>query len=128
MDLSARKVVERTIDILDPATKAETGLKVTLMSPRDPRLDKLRKQISQKQLSLQVKNKVPNIDEIKNDRKLILFTAITRWDWTGEANWKGEHLELNRRNFNEVCDEAEWIQDQIDEAFGELESFFQPAE
>lgn len=123
MEISNIKVIERTIDIVDPGTKEKLGITVTLMSPRDPRLDKLRDAISQKQLQLQTKNKVQKVDDIKADRLKILFAATTKWDW-GDNVWDGEKPELKPVVFNDVMDRAPWFMDQIDEAFGETESFF----
>jgi len=123
-DISEIKVIERTIEIVHPATKAPLGIDVVLMSPRDPRLDKLRKQISQQQISAQSKGRVEKVDELKARRHKILFAAIISWTWKGDANWKGEKPDLTPRIFGEIAEEAEWFIDQIDEAFGDLESFF----
>lgn len=127
-DLSKIKTVERTIEILHPATKEELGVSVTLMSPNDPRLDTLRKQVSQKQLALQAKGKVEKVEDVKATRHKILFTAITRWDWRGDANFNGEKPDLTPANFNEIVEELPWFMQQLDEEFGEIERFFQAAE
>lgn len=127
MEISNIKVIERTIDILNPATKEKLGIQITLMSPKDPRLDKLRDAISQKQLTLQTKNKVQKVDDLKADRLKILFAAITGWDW-GENKWDGETPELKPVVFNDIMERAPWMMEQIDEAFSEAESFFNNAE
>lgn len=127
-DLSEIKVIERDIEILHPATKEELGVTVTLMSPLDQRLDKLRNQLAQKQLSVESKGKVLKVDEIRENRKRVLFAAITKWNWRGDVNWQGEKPELNPKMFNEIADELPWFIDQLDEAFGETERFFQRPE
>lgn len=132
MDLSEIKVVEKDVKIVHPSNKAFTGLTVTLMSPNDERLDKLRNQITQQQISQQAKNKTPKVEELKANRRKILFAAMTKWDWgigdDGEqVLWFGEKPELNPRVWGEIYDSASWIVDQIDTEFGELESFFQTA-
>lgn len=126
MEISNIKVVERTIEIVDPGSKEKLGITHTLMSPRDPRLDKLRDAISQKQLQLQTKGKVQKVDDVKADRLKILFAATTGWDW-GEHTWDGEKPELKPVVFNDIMERSPWYLEQIDEAFGETESFFNNA-
>jgi len=128
-ELSQVKVVERDIEIVHPSTKAEMGITITLMSPNDKRLDKLRDQVGQKQIAIQAKGKVQKIDEIKENRQRILFAAITKWNWHEDADgeqavWNGEVPDLTPKNFNEICNELSWFRDQIDEAFAETERFF----
>ena len=128
MDLSEIRVVERVIHIVHPSSKEYLNIDVVLMSPRDPRLDKLRKQITQQQLSAQTKGRVEKVDELKSRRHKILLAAIVRWEWKEDASWKGEKPDLTPKVFGEIAEEAEWFIDQIDEAFGDVESFFTTAE
>lgn len=123
-DISEIKVVERTIDILHPGTKENLGIKVTLMSPKDPRLDKLRNQIAQQQIAAQSKGQVEKVADLKARRHRILLAAITKWEWEGDANWHGVKPDLTPKVFNEIAEEAGWLIDQIDEAFAETERFF----
>jgi hypothetical protein len=127
MDISTIKVVERTIDIVNPGTKEPLGVTVTIMSPKDERLNKLRDSIAQKQLQLQAKGKVQKVDDLHADRRKIIFAAIVRWDW-GTNNWEGEKPELTPAVFRDIDEKASWFVEQINEAFGELESFFTAAE
>ena len=135
MDIALIKPVDRKVKILHPATKEEIGIVVTIMSPRDKRLDGLRNQQAQKQLNLQTKNKSQKVDDLKSDRRKILFAAITHWEWGVDAN--GEANSFNGESpsnitpliLKEIDDsDAAFIIEQIDDAFGEWESFLQVAE
>ena len=127
MDISSIKVIERDIEIVNPGTKEKLGIVVTIMSPKDDRLNKLRDSIAQKQLQIQAKGKVQKIDDLNADRRKIIFAAIVRWDW-GVNTWEGQKPELTPAILNDIDEKASWFVEQINEAFGELESFFTSAE
>lgn len=123
-DLSKIKPVEQVVDVLHPGDKSELGIKVTIMSPADNRLDSLRRMLTQKKLAEQAKGRVPKVEEMRDDRIKILHAAITAWDW-GDNDWKGDTPELpNIRELKEMDVEASWLIAQIDKAFGDDESFF----
>lgn len=126
-DLANIKMVERPVEIINPQTKEPFGVTVWMMSPQDERMDALRKQIAQKQVTWQTKNKTPKVDELKADRLKVLFAATTKWDW-GSNTWEGKTPELIPLVFNDICTRAPWFMEQLDEAFGETESFFESAE
>jgi hypothetical protein len=135
MDIASIKPVDRKVKILHPATKEELGIVVTIMSPRDKRLDGLRNQQAQKQLNLQTKNKAQKVDDLKNDRRKILFSAITNWEWGTDPDGEPNSFNGERPNsitplvLKEIDDsDAAFIIEQIDDAFGEWESFLQIAE
>lgn len=126
-DISQIGYVERTVAILHPATKEPIGVSVTLMSPDDKRMTRVKDKITNERLSLESKGKAFKADQVKANRNLILFTAMTGWEWEGEANWDGEKPDLTPKNVNDVFDRAPWFMKQVDDAFSELESFFTEA-
>lgn len=126
-DLANLKMIERPVEIINPQTKEPWGVQVWMMSPQDERLDTLRKQIAQKQVGWQSKNKTPKVDELKADRLKVLFAATTKWEWNGNT-YEGRTPELTPLEFNNICTKSPWFMEQLDEAFGEQESFFENAE
>ena len=131
-DLSEIQPVSRTIEILHPGNGRPIGVRVSLMSLDDERLSKIRRAITDKRLHLEARAKTFKAEEIEANRMAILTTAITGWEWyspTGEkedcAKFKGEVPDFNRTNVKEVLTDLSWFGDQINEALGETESFFE---
>lgn len=127
-DLASIEYVEKTIQIVHPATKEELGVAVTIMSPDDKRMEAIKTKILDQQLKLQAGNKNLKADQIKHNRDMILFRAITGWEWSKDATFDGEKPELTQRNVLAVFEKLPWFRNQVDEGFSELESFFSEAE
>lgn len=127
-DLANIGYVERTIQIVHPATKAPLDVSVTLMSPDDKRLDPYRNALTNKRLGEQAKNKHAKAEELSKDRDMFLFRAMTGWEWEGDTSFHDEKPEFKQVNVMRVFDELPWFRKQIDEAFSELESFFSEAD
>lgn len=123
-DISEINYVEKTIEILHPATKEPIGINVKVMSPDDPRLDRIKTNIMDQRLALEAKGKNFKAEQINKNRDMILFRAITEWEWTGTTNFEGEKPELNQVNVLAVFNKLPWFRKQIDEGFSELEGFF----
>lgn len=124
MDISDIKYIEKEIEIIHPATKEPLGIFISLMSPDDDRMLRLKKQIGDKRAQIESKGKYLKTEELIRNRHMVLFTAITGWRWEGDAKFKGEKPELNQKNAFEMFEELPWLVNQIDEQFSELESFF----
>lgn len=128
-DLSTIEYIEKTVRIVHPNNKEDLGIAVSLMSPEDPRLEPIKTKILDQQLKLQASNKTLKAEQIKHNRDMILFRAITGWEWTKDARgdaalWEGEKPELNQKNVLDIFAKHAWFRNQVDEAFSELESFF----
>ena len=94
------------------------------MSPDDPRLERIKTKILDERLALEAKGKNFKADQINKNRDMILFRAMTAWDWSGDTTFEGEKPELNQVNVLKVFAKLPWFRTQIDEAFSELEGFF----
>ena len=123
-DLSEIIYVEKTVEIVHPATKEPLGVSVTLMSPDDKRLERIKTRIMDERLALEAKGKNFKADQINKNRDMILFRAMTGWEWFGDTSFEGEKPELNQLNVLKVFSKLPWFRSQIDESFSELESFF----
>lgn len=123
-DISEINYVEKTVEIVHPATKELLGISVSLMSPDDPRLERIKTKILDERLALEAKGKNFKADQINKNRDMILFRAMTAWDWSGDTTFEGEKPELNQVNALKVFAKLPWFRTQIDEAFSELEGFF----
>ncbi len=129
MDIGKFTYTERRFEILTPdEAKDPTGIFITIMSPDDPRLKSTRAAISDKAGALQARGKTFKTDEIHRNRHLLLFKAITKWEWTGTAQIDGEKPELTEKNFRALAERFPWFVDQIDEEFSKADSFFQVTE
>lgn len=128
-DLSEIKTSDRTIEILHPATGEKLGVQVTLVSIDDDRLQKLKRQITDRRLHLEARGKTFKAEEIEENKNNLLFTATTGWTWGKDADgeqqtFHGEVPEHNRKNFTAVVTELPWFGDQINEAVGDTKAFF----
>lgn len=123
-DISEISYVEKTIEIVHPATKEPLGISVTVMSPDDPRLETIKTKIMDERLSLEAKGKNFKAEQINKNRDMVLFRAMTGWKWSGDTTFKGDKPEFVQVNVLTVFNELPWFRKQIDEAFSELEGFF----
>lgn len=124
VDISQISYVEKTVEIKHPATKEALGITVTLMSPDDPRLEVTKSKIMDERLALEAKGKNFKAEQINKNRDMILFRAMTKWEWSGDMNFEGEKPEFVQVNVLKVFNKLPWFRQQIDEAFSELEGFF----
>ena len=133
VDLANMQPSERTIEILDPGSKRPVGVRVTVVSIDDDKLTKVKRAITDKRLYLEQRGKSFKSEDIEENRNNILLASITGWEWynpdpsdaANHAMFNGEVPEFNRRNVANVITTLRWFGDQINEAIGETESFFQ---
>ena len=85
MDISDIKYVEKEVEILHPATKEPLGIFISLMSPDDDRMLRLKKNIGDKRAQIESKGKYLKTEELIRNRHLVLFTAMTGWRWEGDT-------------------------------------------
>jgi len=123
-DIASIIYTEKRVEILHPATKEPLGVTVTLMAPDDKRLDRTKDAITNQVLALQAKNKSLNAEQIKHNRNMVLFRAMTGWEWSGEMTFHDEKPDFNQKNVFAVLNELPWFLKQVDEEFSELEGFF----
>lgn len=132
----------RDIEILHPATKKKLGVRIDLVSIDNERLAAKRREITNRRLYLEQRNKSFTADELEENKIGLLFASMIGWEWyaqpavidedTGitieEAQeqpvFEGEVPEFNLRNVKRVFKKLSWFADQVFEAVGETEAFF----
>lgn len=125
MDLSTLKPVERTIEILNPVNGQEIGVRISLVSINDERLKKVKRRIQDEKLRLEARGKNFKSEDIEENRNVLIFNAITGWDWSGDTNFHGEKPVFNLKNITDVMNELPWLREQVEEAISDEQAFFQ---
>lgn len=95
MDLGTLIPVERVVDVLDPRNGKPTGLKLTIAHDSDPRVVK-----AMRALWDEAREKGGE-DESRGLRATMAH--IVGWEWTGDANFKGDKPKFTPENLAEVC-------------------------
>lgn len=124
MDLSKIKPVERLYEILHPATGEEVGITVGIMSLDDDRLRTIKRQIQDKKTHLEARGKSFTAKQIEENQRMLVFTAMTSWEWRGDANWNNEIPAFNQKNVFEIFETIPWFLTQLSNEIGLTESFF----
>jgi len=95
MDLSTLVPVERTVDVLHPKTNEPTGLQLTVAHESDPRvMEAVRKIYDEARTG-------GGLDADRGRR--LTMAHVVGWNWTGEAQFKGERPEFSQEKLAEVC-------------------------
>lgn len=131
-EISDRKPSERTIDIMDPATFEPFGITVSIMALDDPRMKRIKRQLTDRRNAAATKGKMIKSEEMEEEGSNLLLAAMTAWKWgkdsNGEQNtFHGEVPDFTPRNVKEVFEELPWFKRQVDEAVGDDRSFFNPS-
>jgi hypothetical protein len=138
MDLATLKPTTRHIEIKHPATGEPLGIRVTIVSMDDDRLSGIKREIMDRRLHLESRNKRFKAEEIETNTVRLLFAATLEWEWynptgnEGDEGYKadampvfnGEQPAFNERNFKAIVKELPWFRDQINEELGETKAFF----
>lgn len=125
MDICEIKPVQREIDIVHPASGEPLGIKVTVLSLNDPKMSYLKRRIVNQRLELERRGKTFKADDIEENNVALLIAAMVDWKWEGDIDFQGEKPEFNEKNIKEVFKSLPWFKNQISEAVGDEESFFQ---
>lgn len=80
-DISTIKPNEDILEIKHPKTDAILGVRVGLRSIDDEALQRVKRQIRDARNKLQARNKSFTAKEEDENEKLLIFTAMTFWEW-----------------------------------------------
>lgn len=95
MDLSTLVPVERTVDVMNPKTNEPTGLRLTVAHESDPRvMEAARKIYDEARIA-------GGLDPERGRR--LTMAHVVGWEWTGEAQFKGERPDFSQEKLAEVC-------------------------
>lgn len=128
MDLSTLKPVERIVSILHPATGVEIGVNVTLVSLTDDSMKRIKRNIQNEKLRLEQRGKSFKADDMEENGKTLLFSAMKGWEWSNGATFNGSVPTFNQANVFKVLDELPWFRQQLEEAVSDEAAFFQISE
>lgn len=138
MDISNLKPQERTVEILHPQSGERLGIRVSIMSIDDPRLDRQKRVFRDEANRLSARGKYVKAEQEENNSRDLLFAATTGWEWynpTGTEktpgydaekmpSFNGETPEYNERNFKAVVKELPWFTRQLVSEIDEEKAFF----
>lgn len=141
-DLANLKPKPRTLEILHPATGANLGVRMTVVSVDDDRLRKVKRDLRNKRLALEQRGKSFTAKEEEENMQDLLIAACIGWEWynpTGsEGNegfdaeempeFEGEVPQFNPRNFKRVVEALPWFGTQISAFISETKDFFDNSE
>lgn len=135
MDIAAIVSTDRKVEIVHPATGERIGVRIKLVSIDDDRLTKVKRSIADRKIHLQARAKDFKAEELEENRHNLLFAAMLEWEWYSQdatndtpaieqPTFNGEVPEFNRRNAIDVFNKLPWFADQVNEAVGETQAFF----
>lgn len=124
VDLASIEPNDRTIEITHPGTGENIGVRVTVMSANDVRMQKTRRQLTDKRLSDHQKNKALTSEQAEENGNRLIFAAMTGWEWYDDASFNGEIPAFNRLNVFAVFSKLPWFREQLDTAIADDEAFF----
>ena len=122
MDISTLNYKECVVEILQPKTKEGLGIFVTLVSLEDDKMSALKREIINRNISLEKRNKNLKAEDIEENEFLILQNAITGWEWR-DSDFHGEKPVLTPKNLRQVFKELPWFKRQIMEVIGDETRF-----
>lgn len=124
MDLNNLKPVERIIQIVNPVNGQELGVKVSLLSITDSKLLKVKRRIVDEKLRLEARGKIFKSEDIEENGNALIFNAMTGWEWSGDATFKGKKPVFDMKTVLEILTELPWFKKQIEEALEDEQAFF----
>ncbi len=125
MDISGILPSEQTLEILNPSDDKKLGIRVSLMSPDDPRMKPIKRKITDFNLQKQKRGKTLKAVEIDKNENELIAAAITGWEWYGEdVTFEGEIPDFNPRNVIRVFTKLNWFKQQISDELDDEKGFF----
>ena len=121
MDLSAIKAVEKTLEILHPATDEKTGLELVLVPQSDERVQAVRRKFQNQQLAR--RNAKLNAEQAEQFNKAMRAASVVGIKWKGTASFNGEQLKYTPENV-ELLLAVPWIAEQLDAELEDTAGFF----
>lgn len=123
MDLSTISPITREIKILHPKTDQPTGLVIHLLPPSNKKVKAARDLAIQENIQA-ARRRITQSDADKEASAIKqLAPAVESWEWTGDAQFRGEKPAFNDANLCAVL-KIEWIRNQIDKELGDDAAFF----
>lgn len=123
MDISTIKATARVVEILHPVTNEPVGLRMALLPPTDPAVEKVRREITNKRLvAATTMSDWTYENQVGGDLDL-LVASVSGWEWY-EAEFHGEKPQFSEDTLRQVLKELPWVRDQVDVEAGKIKAFF----
>lgn len=130
-DFGGEEIIpERTIEITHPSDNSiKVGIKVTIISFQDERLEKIKRAIQKRKQWLQQRGKDFEPDEVIENRFKLAHAGMVGWEWT-EATYKGTKPDFSNETVKKILTDPKmyWLRDQIEEEISNEKAFFQVSE
>ena len=122
MDLSQINPVDAVrVEIRHPATDEPIGLALHLRHRTSAPVQAVNTAFQREVAKLRLRQAPPEmLQRFVTDQ---IVAAVARWEWTGDANLRGEKPELTEGKLREVL-AVDWIRDQAAAGFVDEASFF----
>jgi hypothetical protein len=130
MEITELRANEIMLEIVHPKTEQPLGITVPLRSLEDEEMKKLSRKLQNDRIGLSKRGKVFTAEQIEENENLILFTAMTGWDWHKDANgeqalFHGEKPAFTKEKVYQVFNELPWFKAQVMDGAGDTKAFFQ---
>lgn len=117
--------IEKTFEIGAPNTGEPVGIRVTLMSPDDPRMKGIKRKISDANLKKQSRRKTLKTVEIEKNEIELFSAAMTGWEWYGDdVVFQGKKPDFTPKMVAKVLTVLPWFAQQISDELDETTDFF----
>ena len=128
-DISAVKPKDRWVDVKHPGTGEAIGLSWGLMSIDDDRMRAIKRKITDKKQTLELKGKTFKAEEIEQNLTEMVFRASIGWKWGldadgDKATFHGEQPEFDRAAVFAVLTELSWVEDFLAAEISSTKDFF----
>lgn len=125
MDISSLVPTERLYEVKHPKTDEPIGIIVSLVSIDDDKLKAVKRRIADKRAHLEARGKSLSGSDIDNNTNEIVFAAMTGWQWSDTAEWRGKkNPPFNKETVFDVLNTLAWFRNQLSEEIGATDRFF----
>ena len=140
MDLNTLVPSERMIEIVSPGTKSPLGIRITIMHIDDHRLKNLKRKLQDERQRREQRGKILTAETQDENLSEVIYASMLGWEWYNPTglndkvkgynpekmpNFDGKTPEFTKASVFAMFEKIPWFRDQIGEAVGETESFFQ---
>lgn len=125
MDISNLTPDELSLEIRHPATDDKLGIRVTIMSPDDPRMKASKRKVTDHNLQKQKRGKTLKAVEVEENENALIIATMTGWEWYGDdVSFEGEKPDFTPAMIKAVFTKLPWFKTQVSEVLDDEKGFF----
>lgn len=128
MELTSIKTEDREVQLTDPKSGAELGLRLHLKSPDHPDVVAAERKWINNRLRKKNRNKELTAEELEAKQNRELLISVAGWEWTdSETVYKGEQPEFSPAILKEMLEGGmpRWFRDFLVEESEDVLAFFE---